>query len=352
MLKRLLTQQRQQCVRNFATSFNHTDFMNLKEPYQQSRHALTNYDLEKRLASFVEHESASIYRSDQLRFILSQLKKNNNIMQKTVVISDSEAMLHSSPGIRHKENNTTEYYNYQHGNTCHLEQLIIQQQEQNNNEQICIVVYTHTLFYNTSTVAKLDDIVRLKERYNNLITVFDESYALGVCGQSGRGLSTAMCPADILVSDFGYGLPGSTGLGFIACSDHDFTSIIRDSTDNIVKNDNALTNSSLYIITGHRGDYLRNRLMAITDYFRIRLREIDIHFIESNLHVVAIPLNDTMYSALTFIHRCAAANCIVTVTTDFAGKQPILRVSFRADQTYDDIDELIECLLVNKHFFL
>src|SRR5947207_4431 len=81
------------------------------------------------------------------------------------------------------------------------------------------IIITDGVFSMDGTIARLDEIVKLAEKYNALIMV-DDSHASGVMGKTGRGtheFRNVMGKIDIITSTLGKALGGACG-GFTSGS--------------------------------------------------------------------------------------------------------------------------------------
>ena len=125
--------------------------------------------------------------------------------EQDVVISD--ALNHASiiDGIRLCK---AERRRYANGDMAELEEQLKQTQGKRTR-----LIATDGVFSMDGYIAKLDEIVKLKEKYSALLMV-DDSHATGVVGPSGRGsaeLHGVMDKVDIFTSTLGKALGGGSG---------------------------------------------------------------------------------------------------------------------------------------------
>lgn len=107
------------------------------------------------------------------------------------------------------------FQRYKHNNYEHLEQLLSKTSGQ--YEQTIIV--TESIFSMNGDIADLQQLVRLKENYPDVMLYVDEAHAIGVRGENGLGIAEEQnCIGDIdfLVGTFGKAL-ASMG-AYLLCS--------------------------------------------------------------------------------------------------------------------------------------
>ena len=193
----------------FLTSINKDTF----QPTSSSSRLLTGnyaaYDrLEKQMADLFETESALIFNSGY--------HANMGILPavcngQTVILADK--LVHASliDGIRLS---SAKCIRYRHNNYEQLERLIVE--HHSSYEQIIIV--TESIFSMDGDKADLNELVRLKKSYLNVLLYVDEAHAFGVRGDKGLGVAEEMnCiqEIDFLVGTFGKAL-ASAG-AYIVC---------------------------------------------------------------------------------------------------------------------------------------
>ena len=193
----------------FLTSINKDTF----QPTSSSSRLLTGnyaaYDrLEKQMADLFETESALIFNSGY--------HANMGILPavcngQTLILADK--LVHASliDGIRLS---SAKCIRYRHNNYEQLERLIVE--HHSSYEQIIIV--TESIFSMDGDKADLNELVRLKKSYLNVLLYVDEAHAFGVRGDKGLGVAEEMnCiqEIDFLVGTFGKAL-ASAG-AYIVC---------------------------------------------------------------------------------------------------------------------------------------
>ncbi|MCX7973191.1 MAG: aminotransferase class I/II-fold pyridoxal phosphate-dependent enzyme, partial [Candidatus Aminicenantes bacterium] len=97
---------------------------------------------------------------------------------------------------------------YKHGNMEHLEEKL----QEHQDKRIRMII-TDGVFSMDGDTARLDEIVRLAEKYNAMVFI-DDSHATGYLGPTGRGtheLYGVMGQVDIITTTFGKALGGASG---------------------------------------------------------------------------------------------------------------------------------------------
>ncbi|MGH8042646.1 MAG: glycine C-acetyltransferase [Rudaea sp.] len=158
--------------------------------------------LEATIAKFFGTDDAILYTScfDANGGLFETILDEND-----VVISD--ALNHASiiDGIRLCK---AERRRYANSNMAELEQHL--QETQGKRTRL---IATDGVFSMDGFIARLDEIVRLKEKYNALLMV-DDSHATGFVGPSGRGsaeLHGVLGKVDVFTSTLGKALGGGSG---------------------------------------------------------------------------------------------------------------------------------------------
>ena len=100
------------------------------------------------------------------------------------------------------------FHRYKHLDYEHLEELLIKHREKYDNA----LIVTESVFSMDGDIADLNELVRLKEKYNAIFIV-DEAHAFGVFGKSGLGIvqeQGSIDDIDIIIATFGKAI-GSVG---------------------------------------------------------------------------------------------------------------------------------------------
>ena len=163
-------------------------------------------DLHKQLEAAI----ATFFGTDDAILYTSCFDANGGLFEtilgeEDVVISD--ALNHASiiDGIRLCK---AERRRYANGDMAELEKHLAETQGKRTR-----LIATDGVFSMDGYIAKLDEIVRLKEKYNALLMV-DDSHATGFVGPTGRGsaeLHGVMNEVDVFTSTLGKALGGGSG---------------------------------------------------------------------------------------------------------------------------------------------
>ena len=136
---------------------------------------------------------------------------------KTLILADK--LVHASliDGIRLSE---AKCIRYRHNEYSQLERLV----EPHHKQYEQVIIVTESIFSMDGDEADLPRLVKLKQKYPNILLYVDEAHAVGVRGTDGLGCAEAYgCIADIdfLVGTFGKALASSGA--YIVCRQ-----VIRD----------------------------------------------------------------------------------------------------------------------------
>jgi glycine C-acetyltransferase len=167
-------------------------------------------DLHKQLEATI----AKFFGTDDAILYTSCFDANGGLFETILGEEDaviSDALNHASiiDGIRLCK---AERRRYANGDMAELEKHLAETQGKRTR-----LIATDGVFSMDGYIAKLDEIVRLKEKYNALLMV-DDSHATGFVGPSGRGsaeLHGVMDKVDVFTSTLGKALGGGSG-GFTA----------------------------------------------------------------------------------------------------------------------------------------
>ncbi len=91
---------------------------------------------------------------------------------------------------------------YSHNDMEHLERIL----KREHNAYSQIIIATEGIFSMGGDKGKIEEMVRLKSKYPNVLLYVDEAHSFGVCGEGGLGLCEelgVMADVDIIVGTFG-----------------------------------------------------------------------------------------------------------------------------------------------------
>lgn len=159
-------------------------------------------ELEKKISEFLGTEDTILYAA--------AFDANGGVFEPLFGPEDaiiSDALNHASiiDGIRLCK---AVRYRYEHNNMEDLERCLKESQSQENR-----IIVTDGVFSMDGTIAQLDKIVELAERYNALIMI-DECHASGFVGKTGRGTHeyrNVIGKIDIITGTLGKALGGASG---------------------------------------------------------------------------------------------------------------------------------------------
>ncbi len=207
------------CVLNFCAN-NYLGLANHPEIIKAAKDALDSHgfglasvrficgtqDLHKQL----EQTISAFFGTEDTILYTSCFDANGGLFETLLDESDaviSDALNHASiiDGIRLCK---AERRRYANGDMAELEKHLAETQSKRTR-----MIATDGVFSMDGYIAKLDEIVRLKEKYGALLMV-DDSHATGFIGSTGRGsaeLHGVMDKVDVFTSTLGKALGGGSG---------------------------------------------------------------------------------------------------------------------------------------------
>ena len=220
-------------------------------------------ELEQRIARFVGCEDAILYAA--------AFDANGGLFEPLLGEQDaiiSDALNHASiiDGIRLCK---AQRYRYEHNDLADLERCLKEASEKGARFKM---VFTDGVFSMDGTIAQLDKIRELCDRYDALLGV-DECHASGFMGKTGRGTAEhrgVFGKIDIITGTFGKALGGASG-GFTAARKEVVELLRQRSRPYLFSNTLApsIAGASLAVLDLLEGSTaLRDKLEANTAYFR------------------------------------------------------------------------------------
>ena len=158
------------------------------------------------------------------------------------------------------------------------------------------MIATDGVFSMDGTIAKLDQICQLAEKYDALVMV-DDSHAVGVLGKRGRGAGEhcgVMGRIDIITGTLGKALGGASG-GYTSGRKEIIELLRQRSRPYLFSNTlaPAIVAASLKVIEMLSDSAeLRDKLMDNTSYFRQQIGRLGLDVIEGEHPIVPIMLGD------------------------------------------------------------
>jgi glycine C-acetyltransferase len=242
-------------------------------------------ELEERLSAYLSTEDAILYSScfDANGGLFETL-----LGDQDAVISDSLNHASIIDGIRLCKARRLRYAN---NDMNELEQAL------KDSQDACVrLIATDGVFSMDGSIARLDVICDLAERYGALVMV-DDSHATGFLGARGRGsheLRGVMDRVDILTGTFGKALGGASG-GYVAASREIVGWLRQRSRPYLFSNSiappvAAATLKVLDILEDSPG--LREQLHANARYFRSRMQALGFDLLPGEHPIIPIMLGD------------------------------------------------------------
>ncbi len=160
------------------------------------------------------------------------------------------------------------------------------------------MIATDGVFSMDGTIAKLDQICDLAEKYDALVMV-DDSHAVGVMGKRGRGAGEhcgVMGQIDIITGTLGKALGGASG-GYTSGRKEIIELLRQRSRPYLFSNTlaPAIVAASLKVIEMlSESTELRDKLMDNTSYFRQQISRLGLDVIEGEHPIVPIMLGDAV----------------------------------------------------------
>ncbi len=260
--------------------------------------------LEKALAEFLGMEDAILYAA--------AFDANGGVFEPLLDEHDaiiSDALNHASiiDGIRLCK---AERYRYAHNDMADLEAQLQDAAGQRHK-----LIVTDGVFSMDGTIAQLDKICDLADRYGALVMV-DDSHATGFMGATGRGTHEhhgVMGRIDIITGTLGKALGGAMG-GFTAARREVVDMLRQKSRPYLFSNSlaPAIAGTSLEVLRRlSSSTELRDRLHANTAHFRRSIEELGFTIKPGTHPVVPVMLFDAPL-AQAFARRLYELGVLVT----------------------------------------
>lgn len=191
--------------------------------------------------------------------------------QDTVIVADK--LIHASiiDGIKLSG---SRFVRFKHNDTAHLARILAKECATAKR----VLLITESVFSMDGDIAPLDDIVKIKQEYDNVLLYVDEAHAIGVFGENGLGVVKNLKLeqyVDVLVGTFGKGVASSGA--FIAANELIIEYLVNTARSFIFSTSlppicHAWTLKMLNVIfnSGEK----RAHLQKISQQFRIGLEEI------------------------------------------------------------------------------
>jgi glycine C-acetyltransferase len=254
-------------------------------------------DLERKISEFVGCEDtilfSSCFAANEGFFPSLTNEKLGFDDYKDVLYSDRLNHASIIDGQRLCKAETTVKKIYNHADTKHLRQLLEEDKESDYRFKI---IATDGVFSMEGDIAPLAELVELARKYNVMLFV-DDSHAIGVCGEYGRGTpeeTGVFGKIDVLTGTLGKAIGGAAG-GYIS-GRKELIAYLRQKSRPYTFS-NSLPPS---IIFGARAAFdllskdrsIVDKLHQNTAYFRKEIKNLGFTIIEGTHPIVAIMLGE------------------------------------------------------------
>ncbi len=248
-------------------------------------------ELEEKIAAFVGMEDAILYAA--------AFDANGGLFEPILGKEDaiiSDALNHASiiDGIR-----LCKAARYRYA-TNDMKDLEIKLKEAKEAGARRILIATDGVFSMDGTIAQIDKICDLADKYDALVMV-DDSHATGFTGPTGRGSAehcNAMGRVDIIVGTFGKALGGASG-GFTAAKKEIVEILRQRSRPYLFSNTLApsVVGASIAVLDMlNETTKLRDKLARNTKFFRKEMKKAGFDIIPGTHPIVPIMLYDAKLS--------------------------------------------------------
>ena len=246
-------------------------------------------ELERKISEFLRTEDTILYAA--------AFDANGGVFEPILGPDDaiiSDALNHASiiDGVRLCK---AARYRYAHNDMADLERCLQESQSSNNR-----IIVTDGVFSMDGTIAQLDKIVALAEKYQALIMI-DECHASGFMGKTGRGTHEhcdVVGKIDIITGTLGKALGGASG-GFTSGRKEIIDILRQRSRPYLFSNTVApsIVGASLAVLDMLRETTdLRDKLEDNTNYFRGKMTEAGFDIKPGTHPIVPIMLYDAKLS--------------------------------------------------------
>ena len=232
-------------------------------------------------------------------------------------------------------------YRYENNDMKDLEDQLIKAQEHRNR-----IIVTDGVFSMDGTLAQLDKICDLAEKYNALVMV-DDSHATGFVGKTGRGTHehcNVIQRVDIITSTLGKALGGAMG-GFTSGKKEIIEMLRQRSRPYLFSNSLApsIVGAATKVIDllSNTTD-LRDKLERNTKYFRTKMMEAGFDIKKGTHAIVPVMLYDAKLSQIMANKLLEEGVYVIGFFFPVVPKgQARIRVQISAAHSTQDIDNAI-----------
>lgn len=292
-------------------------------------------NLEAKISKFLATEDTILYAAafDANGGIFEPLFDKND-----AIISDSLNHASIIDGVRLCK---AHRYRYINNDMQDLEAQLIKAQDQRNR-----IIVTDGVFSMEGTLAQLDEICDLAEKYDALVMV-DDSHATGFVGKTGRGTHEyygVMDRVDIITSTLGKALGGAMG-GFTSGKKEIIDMLRQRSRPYLFSNSLAPSIvgavSKVIDLLSASSD-LRDKLEKNTSYFRTKIKEAGFNIKEGVHPIVPVMLHDAKMSQVMADKLLEEGIYVIGFFFPVVAKgEARIRVQISAGHSLSDLDKAI-----------
>jgi len=244
-------------------------------------------ELEKKISTFLGTEDTILY--------VAAFDANGGVFEplfgeQDAIISDEPNHASIIDGVRLCK---AQRYRYKHNDMADLEQKLKETQQLRSR-----VIVTDGSFSMDGTIAQLDTIVKLAEKYDAAVMI-DESHSSGFLGKTGRGTHEyrgVMGKIDIITGTLGKALGGASG-GFTSGRKEVIEMLRQRSRPYLFSNTlaPAIVGASIAVLDLlSETTELRDKLESNTRYFRDKMTEAGFDIKPGDHPIVPIMLYDAV----------------------------------------------------------
>ena len=296
-------------------------------------------ELEKKISSFLGMEDTILYAA--------AFDANGGVFEPLFGPNDaiiSDALNHASiiDGVRLCKSHR---YRYETNNMQDLEKQLELAQDQQNR-----IVVTDGVFSMDGTIANLDKICDLADKYNAIVMV-DDSHATGFIGEKGRGTHEhckVIGKVDIITSTLGKALGGAMG-GFTSGKKEVIDMLRQRSRPYLFSNSlaPAIVGAAIKVIDLlESSTHLRDQLYDNTRYFRSKMQEAGFDIKEGEHPIVPVMLYDAKLSQIMADKLLDEGVYVIGFFFPVVPKeQARIRVQISAAHTREDLDFAINAFV-------
>lgn len=292
-------------------------------------------ELEEKLAKFMRKDSCVLFSTGY--------QTNEGAIQtiadrKDIIFSDKDnhACIVTGTLI---SNATTK--RFKHNDMEQLEKLL-----ERSDEEAGKIIISDGVFSMSGTIAKVPDLVRLKEKYGARLYL-DDAHAIGVVGEGGRGSASTFDLLDEVDLISGTFSKSFASLGGFLVGDKEVIEFIRHHSPAHIFSASmppanvATVLKALEIL--QEETWRLDRLREISDYMRSSLRDMGFNVWSSQTPIIPVVIGE-MTECFQFWKGLFEAGVYVNavVPPGVPKGQSLVRTSYMATHTDDHLDRILE----------